>query len=216
MTSLLLVSCSHSNRRHHSLGDSHAHGHHRFEDAKKWAAIFEDDKREAWQRPGFIMDFAGIKNDSIIADIGSATGFFPIRLSARAHRGRVWGIDIEPTLVNYLNERAQREGVRDLYSILGTPTDPLIPEKVDFIFLINTYHHIGNRLAYFSNLKKSLKKKGKLVIVDFKKGDLPFGPKDEMKISYRMVKKELQAAGFTRQKHSLELEYQFLSVFEVI
>jgi cyclopropane fatty-acyl-phospholipid synthase-like methyltransferase len=211
--SLLITSCAH--KAHHGHDNKEGGGHHRFADADKWAAIFEDDKRASWQRPGFIMEFAGIKSDSIIADIGSATGFFPIRLSARAHLGRVWGIDVEPNLVNYLNERARREGVSGLYSILGTYTDPLIPEKVDFIFVINTYHHISERAAYFARLKKVMNKKARLVIVDFKKGDLPFGPKDAEKISHRNVKKEMKVAGFTRVKHSDELEYQFLSVFEV-
>lgn len=204
----LLFSCSHKATHH-----SGAH-HHRFDDAEKWANVFEDEKRESWQRPGFIMDFAGIESDSIIADIGSATGFFPIRFSARAHQGRVWGIDIEPNLVRYLNARAHREGVRGLYSILGTTTDPLIPERVNIITLINTYHHIENRQAYFSGLHKFMKKGARLVVVDFKKGKLPFGPKDEMKVSKKQIRKELQSAGFKRVRHSDDLEYQFISVFE--
>ena len=203
---LLFFSCS-SHKKHH-------HKHHRFDDANKWSKIFENKKRDKWQEPLKVIRAIGINKKSIVADIGSATGYFPIRIAKVADDGRVWGIDIEPNLVNFLNKRARSEKVSNLFSILGTFNDPLIPEKVDFILVVNTFHHIEKRNIYFEKLRKSLKANGKLVIIDFRKGKLPFGPKDKMKISKEKIISELRSSGYKLIKDHGFLKYQNLLVFK--
>jgi SAM-dependent methyltransferase len=190
----------------------HSH-HHRFDDVKKWSQIFEDEKREQWQNSKQIISTVGIKKDSLVADIGSATGYFPVRIAKLTIRGRVWGIDVEPNLVKYLNQRAEEEGIKNLYSILGTFSDPLIPEKVDFIFIVNTYHHISQRKRYFESLRNSLKLNGKIVIVDFRKGKLPIGPKDHAKISKKQIISELIEAGYKVDSDHGFLKYQNFIIF---
>jgi SAM-dependent methyltransferase len=201
---LVIVSCA-SHKKH-------AH-HHRFDDVKKWSRIFENEKREQWQNSKQIISTVGIKQDSLVADIGSATGYFPVRIAKVASKGRVWGIDIEPNLVNYLNQRAEKEEIMNLYSILGTFSDPLIPEKVDFIFIVDTYHHISQRKTYFENLRNSLKPNGKIVIVDFRKGNLPIGPKDHSKLSKSQIISELIAAGYKVDSDHGFLKYQNFLIF---
>jgi ubiquinone/menaquinone biosynthesis C-methylase UbiE len=102
---LAFVACSSGSHVGHS---GHGH-HHRFNDAKRWAKVFEDEKRELWQRPSLVINRVGVKDNSVVADIGSATGYFPVRLAAKAQKGKVWAIDIEPNLVNFLNKRVQEE-----------------------------------------------------------------------------------------------------------
>lgn len=210
-TGLLLISCGHNQAKHK---ENHGH-HHRFDDADKWARIFEDKKRDKWQKPKEVLKAVGIKKDSLVADIGSATGYFPVKIAKIAKLGRIWGIDIEPNLVNYLNKRAQKEKLHNLFSILGTLDDPMIPEKVDFIFIVNTYHHIDKRISYFKKLQNSLSLDGKLVVIDFKKGDLPFGPKDKMKIAKNKIVEELSQAGFKLYQSPEILPYQNLLIFKV-
>jgi len=146
--------------------------------------------------------------------LGSATGYFPVRIAKVARLGRVWGVDIEPNLINYLNQRAKKEGIKNLYSILGTFSDPLIPEKVDFIFIVDTYHHISERKAYFENLRSALSPNGKIVIVDFRKGKLPFGPRDHAKISKSKIISELKEAGYTVYADHGFLKYQNFLIFK--
>lgn len=192
----------------------HHHKHHRFDDAEKWAKIFEDKKRDAWQEPMKILEVLNLKSHSKVADIGSATGYFPVRIAKLIPQGRVWAIDVEPNLVNFLNKRAEKEKIHNLFSVLGTFDDPLIPEKVDTIFIVNTYHHIAKRKKYFENLKDSLTRDGKIVIIDFRKGKLPFGPKDEMKISKENITAEMKIAGYKLAKAYDFLKYQNILVFK--
>lgn len=211
---LLLLSLSCSHKGHHGHKEGHYGHHHRFDDAEKWAEVFEDKKRDSWQQPARVIKEVGIKPNSLVADIGSATGYFPVRISKVANGGRIWGVDIEPNMVNFLNRRARKEKLPNVFSILGTFDDPLIPEPVDFIFIVDTYHHISKRLTYFKNLKSSLRKNGKVVIIDFRKGDLPFGPKDATKLSKTTVISEMREAGYKLATELDFLKYQYLLVFK--
>ena len=157
----------------------------------------------------------GIAVDAVITDIGSATGYFPVRFARVATDGKVYGVDIEQTLVDYLNNRAKKENLSNLVSILGQPDDPKIPEKSDLVFICNTYHHIRDRGDYFENMKQYMQPGGRLVIVDFKKGDLPVGPPDEHKLPPGTVTRELEGAGYRQVSHALELPYQYVLVFNL-
>lgn len=195
---------------------AHAHKHHhRFSNSKKWSKIFEDPTRDKWQKPELVLKRLNLKEDSKVADIGSATGYFPVRISKLVPKGRVWGIDIEPNLVKYLNERIQKHNLKNIFSTLGKTHDPLIPEKVNHIIIVDTYHHISNRVHYLRNLKSYLLKGAKITVVDFKKGKLPFGPSDKMKISHTEIIKEFKAAGFKLNKQYHDLPYQFILIFEL-
>lgn len=194
-------------------GGGHAHAH-RFVNAEHWAARFEGAERDEWQRPERVLEVLALQEDHRIADIGSATGYFPVRVAARVPAGRVWGIDVEPDMVRYLNARARREGLSNLYSALGTTTDPLLPEPVDRVLLVDTYHHIEGRPAYFARIARSLRPGGLIVIVDFKPGDLPIGPKAAMKIAPEQVEAELREAGCAVVSRDDDaLPYQFIRTF---
>jgi len=189
--------------------------HHKFEDVDKWAEAFEDPERDAWQKPDEVIKAIDLSVHSTIADIGSATGYFPIRFARVAKEGKVFGVDIEQNMVDYLNERAAKEGLTNLESVLGETNDPKIPRQVDIVFICNTYHHIEERNKYFENLLKYLTSDGKLVIVDFKKGDLPVGPGDSMKIAKEDVIQEITSSGYKLSSSPSMLPYQYFLVFEV-
>jgi SAM-dependent methyltransferase len=187
----------------------------RFQNADQWAKRFENPDRDKWQKPEEVVNAMGIEENTLIADIGSATGYFPVRFAKVATKGFVYGIDIEKDMIRYLNERAALEELGNLESILGQHDDPLIPKPVDVIFLCNTYHHIENRIQYFQNLKKYFLPRGKLVIVDFKKGDYPVGPSENTKISKAQVVEELTDAGYILAQESLLLPYQYFLFFSI-
>lgn len=201
--------------QHKMMTEEEQSGHHRFDDAEKWAGVFEDSTRDEWQLPDEVIESLDIGKEDVIADIGSATGYFPVRFARTASSGHVYGIDIEPNQVDYLNARAKRDKLPNLESVLGEANDPKIPEKVDLVFICNTYHHILHRGDYFENLKQYLKPNGRLAIVDFRKGELPVGPQEEMKLSKETVIEELTAAGYRQLSNSAKLPYQYVLVFQL-
>lgn len=125
----------------------------------------------------------------------AGTGYFATRLAHMAPKGRVFAVDIEPDMVRYLAERAQREKVPNLQAVLGKPDDPRLPGKVDRVLLVDTYHHIDDRVAYFRRLREQLKPGGEVAIVDFTM-ESPVGPPPAARIAAQQVRAEMQRAGY--------------------
>lgn len=202
---------AHSPGGHH--GPAHAGGMpHRFENAEAWAGRFEDPERDAWQKPDEVLAALALPPDAKVADLGSATGYFAVRLAKAVPQGRVFGVDIEPDMARYLGERARREGLAHLVPVLGEPADAKLPEPVDLVLVVDTYHHIEDRVAYFRKLQASLTPRGRLAIIDFRKGQ-PVGPPDAHKLAPEQVREELKAAGYRQTASHGFLPHQYFLLF---
>ena len=121
---------------------SHQHG---FGDAERWAHVFDDPKRDAWQKPHDVIQALALKPDAVVADLGAGTGYFAARLAKMVPNGRVYAVDVEPEMVKYLAERAEREKLDNLVAIEGAAHDARLPEMADVILVVDVYHHIVQR-----------------------------------------------------------------------
>ncbi len=183
----------------------------RFEDAARWAAVFDDPERNAWQKPDQVVALMSIGSGETVADVGAGTGYFIPHLSrAVGPNGRVLGIDIEPSMVDYMTDRFRKEQIDNAVARLATADDPKLGEaRVDRILIVNTWHHIGGRIAYAEKLNAALRPGGQVTIVDFTE-DSPRGPPADHRIPAGAVIDELIAAGFTTAREteeSLPLQY---------
>lgn len=192
------------------------HAHHRFDDPEKWAKVFDDPERDAWQKPDVVVAGMGLSAGMVVADIGAGTGYFNARLArAVGPEGKVIAVDIEPTLVEHMAARAAREGTPQVEARLTTAASHgLADGEVDRVLLVDTFHHIEGRAAYFGSLRAAMKPGGKLVIVDLK-ADAPFGPPPEMRLSAEQVTAELEGAGWVREGAIDGLPYQYALIFGV-
>lgn len=166
---------------------------------------FDDPARDDWQKPAKVLDALHLEPTARVADLGAGTGYFSAQIAKRIPEGKLFAVDIEPDMVRYLAERAHREHLHVLVPILASTETPNLPEPVDVVLVVDTYHHIDNRIAYFAKLRASLQPNGRLAIVDFKM-DTAEGPPPEYRISPEKVRSELSAAGY-----SLVASHQFLS-----
>jgi ubiquinone/menaquinone biosynthesis C-methylase UbiE len=168
------------------------------------------------QEPTNDYRHGGRSEHSFVADVGAGTGYFAARFSrAVGPAGTVLAADIEPGMVAYLRRRAEREGHANLIPILASADNPRLPDRaVDLVFFCNTWHHIGDRVAYARRLRDDLARGGRVVVVDFLPGDLPVGPPPTEKLGESEVVAEFENAGFQRV-HSLDfLPYQYVLVFQ--
>ncbi len=181
----------------------------RFDNAEEWARVFDDPERDAWQKPDEIIRALALPRDAVIADVGSGTGYFAVRLARAVPQGRVLGVDIEPDMVRYLNERAKRESLPNLTSQLGGADDPKLLAPVDLMIVVNTYHHIEAAEEYFRKARAALKPGGRLAVIDFH----PEAPVEvSNRVSPEQVKRELTRAGFELVREHGFLPYQYFLV----
>jgi SAM-dependent methyltransferase len=190
----------------------HTH-HHSFEDAHKWSQVFDDPKRDAWQKPHDVIQALALAPDAIVADIGAGTGYFAVRLAHNVPKGRVFAVDTEAGMVKHLAERAKRDGIANITAIAGTPDDPKLPEKADLVLLVDVYHHIEQRERYFKRMAQSLKPQGRVAIIDFRM-DSPHGPPRKARIAPERVKTELKNAGYELAQEHAFLPNQYFLVFK--
>jgi cyclopropane fatty-acyl-phospholipid synthase-like methyltransferase len=190
----------------------HTH-EHSFGGAEKWAQVFDDPKRDAWQKPHAVIQALAVKPDAVIADIGSGTGYFSVRFANMVPKGRVYGVDTEPDMVNYLADRAKREGLKNIIAVTGAPGDPRLPEKVDLIIMVDVFHHVEDRDRYFRKLRDSLKPGGRIAIIDFRM-DSPNGPPKSARIAPDRVKTEMKGAGYALVQEHAFLPNQYFLVFQ--
>lgn len=189
----------------------HTH-HHAFSGAERWSDYFDDPKRDAWQKPHEVLTALAPRPDARIADIGSGTGYFTVRLARHVPEGRVYGVDVEPDMVKFLEDRARKAGATNVTSILGAPDDPDLPEKVDLVLMVDVYHHIANRGRYLRNLAASLKPGARVAIIDFNASS-PIGPPPAERIGADRVKDEMTAAGYALAAEHAFLPNQYFLVF---
>lgn len=198
---------------HGADGPGHAANHvmnqRPFEDL---VAGFENPERDAWQKPAEVLAFLGDVQGKTVMDIGSGSGYFSFRLLEAG--ATLICADVDERFLTYIDERMAREGVpasRMETRLVPYDSSTLKPGEADIVLIVDTYHHIESRVAYFAEVRAGLKPGGKLVVVDFFKRDDPVGPGVAMKMSEDVVMAELREAGYTEFNLDVErLPYQYL------
>lgn len=190
------------------------HMQHAFDDPNRYAKQFDDPARDAWQLPDRVVAALGLEAGQSVADIGAGTGYFSMRLAKSPAAPAVFAVDIEPKMVGYLKDRAAKEGLKNVTPVQGSADSPNLPAPVDTILVVDTYHHISNRQAYFRKLRASLKPGGQLAIIDFKK-DAPEGPPVEFRFTAEQISEELGTAGYRLASSHAFLPRQLFLVYQV-
>ena len=188
----------------HGAGQKPDHMDHSFADAERYAKSFDSPARDAWQMPDRVIAALALKSGQVVADIGAGTGYFSVRLAKSTAAPKVLAVDIEASMVDHIRQRAQKEGLKNVVAIQAAPDRTNLPEPADVVLIVDTYHHIGNRVAYFTALKSLLKPGGRLAIIDFKK-DSPDGPPIQFRFTPEQISSELARAGY-----KLQAQHDFL------
>jgi ubiquinone/menaquinone biosynthesis C-methylase UbiE len=192
---ILLVATGLTAQHQPPAGQKPDHMQHAFDDPDRYAKQFDDPDRDAWQLPDRVIAALGLKTGQSVADIGAGTGYFSMRLAKSPAAPSVYAVDIEPKMVDYLKGRAAKEGVKNVTAVQAAADSPNLPAPVDTILVVDTYHHIPNRVEYFRKLRASIKPGGQLAIVDFRK-DAPDGPPAQFRFTAEEISAELTKAGY--------------------
>lgn len=197
--------------QHQHAHHEHHGGHHRFEKADDWAPMFDDPARDEWQKPDAVVAALAITPGMTVADVGAGTGYFSARLAkAVGATGTVLAVDVEPDMVRYLGERAQKENTPQVKAQLGAADDPKLPANgVDRVLIVDVWHHLGARTDYAKKLAAALKPNGFVLVVDFNL-DSDRGPPKEMKLAPAAIKADLESAGLVVETVNAGLPDQYV------
>jgi predicted methyltransferase len=156
-------------------------------------------KRDEWQRPGEVMDALRVKPGHRVADIGCGFGYFTFRLAARVGaEGKVYAVDIDKEAIDRVRRRKESEKIEQVEPILGESADPRLPNDLDAVLIVDSYHEFREYNQIAQAVFRSLKPGGRLVIID---GEGPAGrPRTEYHrlhtIPAELVREEVTRNGF--------------------
>jgi SAM-dependent methyltransferase len=131
-------------------------------------SIFDSPGRESRLQIERVMDILAIAPGKSVADIGAGSGWFTVLAAKRiGENGLVYAVDINPEAIRYINERAQKEHIQNVKTILGKEDDALLPPaSVDAVLLLKTYHEVARPVALLRNLRAALRPGAKVGIID--------------------------------------------------
>lgn len=192
-----------------------ATSHHDFGDVGHWVGIFDDPARDVWQKPAEIVAHLDLAPGMTIADLGAGTGYMSRHLAqAVGQKGHVLAVDTERTLVDHLRERARKERTPNVTPILATRSEPHLPRHgVDVVLILDTYHHIDDRVHYAERLAGALRPGGRVAVVDWKYEEAPVGPPLAHRLARETVVAEMAAAGYALTDAPAILPYQYFLIF---
>jgi ubiquinone/menaquinone biosynthesis C-methylase UbiE len=206
--------CAEEHEMHDADKDMDHHGYHKsFKDVEKYADKFDNENRDKWQRPQEVINALKIGAQDKIVDLGAGTGYFAFRIARAYPEATVYAADCESNMVKYLKKHAKEDNVANLLPV-KTPTEKLVlPAKVNLVLVVNTYHHIDDRVCYFHDVRKLMLPGAKLVIIDFTRASA-MGPPAEHRVSREKVKSELKEAGFALTDDLKLLPNQHFLIFQ--
>jgi ubiquinone/menaquinone biosynthesis C-methylase UbiE len=136
--------------------------------AKDYIESMEKPGRLVTLKVDEVIEKLQLKPGDVVADIGSGSGSFSIPMArAIGPNGTLYAVDIDQEMLDFVSEKASKDGVKNVRTVLGEYNDPKLPvNDVDVAFMHRVLHMIENRQAYINSIVKYLKPDGRIVIID--------------------------------------------------
>jgi predicted methyltransferase len=175
--------------------------------------------RDRWQMPNEVLSALDLKAGEVVADIGAGPGYFTMRFArAVGPEGKVYAVDIAAPVLEYLKKEALKQSLSNVQAIVSREDDPLLPSSsVDLAFFCDTVHEISNRPSFYRKIRQSLKKRGRMAVIDSIAADSSRGGGSHAsgsQVSREATVREAAEAGFRLVKEPKFLPQQYFLIFE--
>lgn len=178
------------------------------------ASWLERPEREREERTDLLLDALDLKPTDVVADIGAGTGFFTFLMAPNVPKGKVLAVDIQPEMIEYLNEGRAKQKITNVQPVLGTESNPKLPANaIDLAILIDAYHEFSYPHEMMSRIASALKPGGRVVLVEYRAEDPNVPIKELHKLSVAQATKEMKAVGLKLLKNDDRLPQQHIMFF---
>jgi SAM-dependent methyltransferase len=182
-----------------------------------WAAL--------WPDPEGIARLLGVELRMLVVDLCCGDGYFTAPL-ARIVEGKVYGVDIDPAMLEQTRTELERTEttVLDLICADARNLQELLPGMVDYVLIANTFHGVPDKTATACAVAAVLKPGGQFAIVNWHRlprertvvMGKPRGPKSEMRMSPDDVRLVVEPVGFTLERFVDLPPFHYGAVFRVV
>jgi SAM-dependent methyltransferase len=162
--------------------------------------------------PGCIQAALTHPNPSTLVDIGAGTAFFSIALLRQFKASRVYACDVSGVMLDWIRDNVTPDYPAVVPVQTTEHTVPLGDGIADLVFMINLHHELESPSRVVDEAARLLKPGGQVVVVDWKKEEMPEGPPREIRCEPGQVREQLLNAGFTRVTAHGDLKKHFMVV----
>jgi ubiquinone/menaquinone biosynthesis C-methylase UbiE len=155
-----------------------------------------------------ILSKAQINENIKVADFGcGSSGHFIFPASKIVGKyGKIYAVDILKTTLEAINKRIKQENIKNIKTIWSNleifKATKIESGSLDVGMLLNTLYQSHKKAEILREVIRTIKKGGKLLVVEWKNISSPFGPPKE-----EQVKADLLKTG--AQKLGLKIEDEF-------
>ncbi len=176
----------------------------------------ERPERVREEEPAKLIKALEIKPGMVVADVGAGSGYHTFLMAPLVgEKGKVIASDIQPKMLELIQEKAKKLAVTNIETVQGNEMDPKLPAKgVDLIILVDVYHEFDFPFEMTEKMVEALKPGGRLVFVEFRAEDPKVFIKPVHKMTERQVIKEM--GPFSEMEHTTTIKtlpWQHVVVF---
>ncbi len=135
------------------------------------------------EMPDEVVVNMNLRPDEVVADVGAGSGYFSFRIARQVPQGKVMAIDIQPEMLQLIDERASREEVGNIELVLGQVDDPnLPPNSIDAALMVDAYHEFSHPFEMIDGLYRALRPGGRIFLLEYRGEDasVPIRPLHKM------------------------------------
>lgn len=133
------------------------------------ARFIDNPIRRRIQPPAKVVDWIDIQNGMQVLEVGPGPGTFTIEAAKRVgEKGKVFAIDIQPTVISKLNSKLQRNRIANVTAKVASAYElPFSSNTFDRVFMIAVLAEIPDKKKALFEIKRVLKDNGLLAIGEF-------------------------------------------------
>lgn len=164
----------------------------------------ENPVRVAELNPKNSLIKAGFKENMVLCDIGAGTGVFTFPATEISNKD-IYALEISDSMLALLAKRMAERNTKNLIiKKVDSTILPLDNNSCDMALMVTVFHEVENKELMIDEIKRILKQKGKLMIIEFHKRKTPMGPPVDHRISEEFVEETGNSNGLkTIDKFSL-------------
>jgi ubiquinone/menaquinone biosynthesis C-methylase UbiE len=159
--------------------------------------VLNDPERLKILNPDLIWETVSVRNPGVLVDIGAGTGFFAVPFSRKLKRGKVYACDVSDTMLEWMEKNLPQKTKGVVIPLkMEESSVPLSDCVADLVYMINLHHELEEPERVVREAFRLLKHGGKLMIIDWKKEEMPEGPPLSIRVTEGTIREHVRKAGF--------------------